>query len=75
LPSCAGAISRIVPMLAAPGLATGPRNDCDIVVTEHGIARLRDLHLDARAEALIAIAAPVHRGSLADAWRDIRAKL
>lgn len=75
LPSSAGAVSRIVPVLATPGIATGPRNDCDIVVTEHGIARLRDLDLDARAEALIAIAHPDHRGALADAWRDLRATL
>jgi acyl-CoA hydrolase len=72
LPASAGEVSRIVPRLCAPGIATGPRNDCDIVVTEHGIARLRDLHLDARAQALIAIAAPVHRGALSDAWREMR---
>ena len=75
LPSSAGETSRIVPVLATPSIATGPRNDCDIVVTEHGIARLRDLHLDARAEALIAIAHPAHRGSLMDAWREMRTKL
>ena len=75
LPSSAGDVSRIVPLLASPGIATGPRNDCDIVVTEHGIARLRDLHLDARAEALIAIAHPAHRGALTDAWRDMRQRL
>lgn len=75
LPSAAGETSRIVPLLPSPSIATGPRNDCDIVVTEHGIARLRDLHLDARAEALIAIAHPAHRGMLTDAWRDMRAKL
>ena len=69
------AVSRIVPVLASPGIATGPRNDCDIVVTEHGIARLRDLTLDARAEALIAIAHPAHRSALTDAWRDMRKAL
>ena len=75
LPSTVGSTSRIVPLLSAPGIATGPRNDADIIVTEHGIARLRDLPLDARAEALIAIAAPEHRSSLTDAWRDLRARL
>ncbi len=75
LPSAAGEVSRIVPVLARPSIATGPRNDCDIVVTEHGIARLRDLHLDARAEALIAIAHPAHRSVLTDAWRDMRKSL
>ena len=74
LPSSAGAVSRIVPMLASPGLATGPRNDADTIVTEHGIACLRDLDIDARAEALIAIAAPTHRGTLTDAWRDLRTR-
>ncbi len=73
LPAAAGEASRIVPMLN--GVVTGPRNDCDTVVTEHGIARLRDLDLDARAEALIAVAAPAHRGALADAWRDLRARV
>ena len=75
LPSTVGSTSRIVPMLSAPGIATGPRNDADIIVTEHGIARLRDLPLDARAEALIAIAAPEHRSSLTNAWRDLRARI
>jgi acyl-CoA hydrolase len=35
------------------------------VVTEHGSADLRDLPLDARAEALIGVASPAHRAALA----------
>ncbi len=63
-----GAISRIV----APGQGTGPillgRFDVDIVVTEHGAADLRGLGYDARAHALIAVAAPDHRPALSTAW-------
>lgn len=73
LPSSAGGASRIVARLPA-GVATGPRNDADYIVTEYGIAALRDLDLDARAEALIMIAAPQFRGELTDAWKDLRAK-
>ena len=43
----------------------------DAVVTEHGVAELRGLSLDARAQALIAIAHPSHRAGLATAWQDI----
>lgn len=74
LPSAAKGKSRIVPLLA-PGAVTQPRSDADIVVTEHGLARLRHLPLDRRAEALIAIADPRHRVDLATAWNKIRAGL
>ena len=73
LPSSAGGASRIVARLPA-GVATGPRNDADYIVTEYGMAALRDLDLDARAEALIMIAAPQFRSELTDAWKDLRAK-
>ena len=72
LPAAAGRdqISRIVP----PGLGRGPvslgRMDIDIVVTEHGAADLRLLDHPSRARALIGIAAPEQRGSLARAWAD-----
>ena len=36
------------------------------------VADLRGASLDARAEALIAIAAPDHRGALTEAWATIR---
>ena len=49
-----------------------PRADADIVVTEHGIARLRDKSVDERAEALIAIADPAFRDGLADQWAALR---
>lgn len=64
-----GAISR----LALPGTPAGPvalgRMDIDIIVTEYGAADIRALTYDARAEALIAIAAPDHRAALRDGWR------
>ncbi len=74
LPSSAGGASRIVARLPA-GVATGPRNDADYIVTEYGMAALRDLDLDARAEALIMIAAPQFHSELTDAWKDLRASL
>lgn len=70
-----GKISRIVPTLA-PGTPVGiTKSDPLIVVTEHGIADLRGLDFDARAERLIAVAAPAHREALATAWRDLRRQL
>lgn len=73
LPSTAkgGAISRIVPRLQSP-TASIPRSDIDVVVTEHGAARLSALSMDARAEALIAIADPACRDALAQAWEAMR---
>jgi acyl-CoA hydrolase len=76
LPSGAGGgkISRIVPRLTSPTASIG-RGDIDTVVTEFGAARLGGLGLDERAEALIAIANPRHQGELAQAWRELRARL
>jgi acyl-CoA hydrolase len=64
-------VSKIVPKLTSPSVSLG-RNDIDTVVTEHGVAELRGLSLDERAQALIKIAAPAHRDELAEAWREIR---
>lgn len=69
-----GTISRIVPRLTAPAV-TLTRADVDIVVTEHGVADLRGLDLDARAKALIAIADPAHHGMLEQAWAELRRTL
>jgi acyl-CoA hydrolase len=63
--------SRIVPRLA-PNAVSVPRADMGVVVTEHGAADLRALDLDARAQALIGIAAPEHRDGLSDAWDEMR---
>jgi 4-hydroxybutyrate CoA-transferase len=75
LPATGGGVSRIVAQICGPGIVTGLRSDADIFVTEHGVAQVRDLTQDARAEALIAIAAPEHRGALWDQWRDMRKRL
>jgi 4-hydroxybutyrate CoA-transferase len=73
LPSTAsGKTSRIVPRLGEADVVSCPRADADIVVTEHGIARLRDKSLDERAEALIAIADPAFRDELANRWQALR---
>ncbi len=63
--------SRIVPELSQKlvGIA---RTDIDHIVTEHGIASLRGLGVDARAKALIAIAAPEHRASLDASWHTLK---
>ena len=70
-----GTISRIV----APGQAAGPvslgRMDVDVIVTEHGAADLRGLGYEARALALIAIAAPDRRDTLAKQWAAYARKL
>jgi acyl-CoA hydrolase len=46
-----------------------PRCDIDVVVTEHGIADLRGLDDDERAQHILAIAAPLHRAALEKALR------
>ena len=70
-----GTVSRIVPALDAQGLVTLPRHLADAVVTEHGVAELRALSLDARAQKLIAIADPAHRDALSAAWDALRRTL
>jgi acyl-CoA hydrolase len=73
LPASARGKSRIVPQTAGP--VSQGRCDADYVVTEFGVASLRNRSLDARAELLIEIADPAHRPALADAWRAKRAAL
>ena len=70
-----GAVSRIVPALGTNALVTVPRYLTDAIVTEHGVAELRGLTLDARAQAIIAVAAPEHRDSLSNAWDEMRKKM
>ena len=66
--------SRIVPRLE-DGIASLSRGDVDVVVTEHGAADLRGVCVHGRAEALAAVADPAFRPALADAWREVRARL
>lgn len=72
MPSCAkgGAISRIVARLDGPATLGAPDADC--IVTEFGIAHLRDKSLPERARAVIAIAHPDHREALSAAAREAR---
>ncbi len=67
-----GKVSRIVPSLGDTALCTLPRHMADVFVTEHGVADVRNLDLDGRAQALIAIAAPEQREALAQAWDQMR---
>jgi acyl-CoA hydrolase len=67
LPSVSGGASRII-MPPGRGPVSLGRMDTDLVVTEHGVADLRYSSHDARAQALIAIAAPEERDNLAQSW-------
>ncbi|NDZ18787.1 acetyl-CoA hydrolase/transferase family protein [Variovorax sp. WS11] len=77
LPAAAksGKLSRIVPCLSANSLCTVPRHLTDAVVTEFGVAELRGLSVDRRAEALMAIAHPEHRSGLSKSWEEMRKRL
>lgn len=57
-------VSSIVPGLPEGTPVTVPRSFANYVVTEYGIANLRDKTLQERAQALIAIAHPELRGEL-----------
>jgi len=59
-----GKYSRIVPSFDAKHMVSLPRYDVDYVVTEFGIAKLKDCSSRQRAEALINIAAPAFREAL-----------
>jgi len=71
----AGLVSKIVPAFP-PGTAVGvARGDMDLVVTEYGVADLREGTIDERAAALISIAAPAFREPLARAWAERRLRM
>ena len=53
---------------------TGMRSDIDYVVTEYGIARLANLSLEKRAEALVGIAHPDFRTGLTQQWAELLSK-
>ncbi|RMH45504.1 MAG: hypothetical protein D6686_17545, partial [Alphaproteobacteria bacterium] len=67
-----GRVSRIRPRLDPGAPVSLARADAGIVVTEHGVADISGLDIDARAAALIALAAPGFRDGLADAWDAMR---
>jgi acyl-CoA hydrolase len=68
-----GTRSRIVPKLEGP--VSVARADVDAVATEYGFRRVRELDIDARAEALIELAAPPFRAQLTKSWAEQRARL
>ncbi len=59
--STAGGKSTIV---KSPGVVSTPRSDVDVVVTEYGVADLRDCTDAERASRLVSIAHPEHREAL-----------
>lgn len=67
-----GRVSRIVPALGPGTTVSVARGDMDLVVTEYGVADVRRTDIDGRARALIGIAAPQFRDTLAEAWRQRR---
>ena len=68
-------VSKIVAALPAHCAVGVARGDMDKVVTEYGVADLRQADVDERAQALIAIAAPAFRDDLARAWAERRKKM
>jgi acyl-CoA hydrolase len=62
----------IVASLSSPAVVTATKTEVDLVVTEFGLADLRNASLDQRAERLIAIAAPGDRDALMNDWDRIR---
>ncbi len=59
-----GTVSRIVPTLEKGSIVTISRNLADYVITEYGIARLRQRTVKQRVENLIAVAHPDFRAEL-----------
>jgi acyl-CoA hydrolase len=65
LPSTAKEISRIVPSLKPGAAVTTSRNDVDHIITEYGTAALKGKTVRERMRALINIAHPHWRETLA----------
>ncbi|MFM7142990.1 MAG: acetyl-CoA hydrolase/transferase family protein [Alphaproteobacteria bacterium] len=68
LRSTARGRSRIVPRLREGTPVSVPRFAVDVVVTEHGVARLAGLDLEQRARALVDVAAPECRRELGESF-------
>jgi 4-hydroxybutyrate CoA-transferase len=60
--------SKIVPFIDSGSSIINTRNDVDYVVTEYGIAHLKNKSIKDRAKALISIAHPSFRESLKDEY-------
>lgn len=67
MPSCTPTRSRIVTHLQSGTPVSTSRVDYDFVVTEYGVAAMRNRTIKERAEALIQIAAPQYRQELRQA--------
>ena len=70
-----GLTSRIVPSLGASAATALARHEADYVVTEFGVAALRNATVAERAQRLIGIAAPPFREGLSRAWAEIFKRL
>jgi acyl-CoA hydrolase len=70
-----GRASRIVCSTQSRPLIALPRHAADIVVTEYGVAQLRDRTVQQRAHALLSIAAPEFHNELAAQWREVERRL
>lgn len=70
-----GLVSRIVPRLPDPGIASLSRVDVDCIITEFGVADLRGASVHERAEAIISVAPPECRDELQRAWASIAARI
>ena len=57
-------VSKIMPILTPGATVTISRNVVDYVITEYGVAKLRDRTITERVKALIAIAHPDFREDL-----------
>ena len=67
-----GNSSNIVASHPPGAVVTGMRADTDVIVTQYGVAQLRNKNLDQRAAALIEVAAPQFRDELAAQWQLMR---
>ena len=65
-----GAISNIVATLDDQSPVTLQGNQIDYLVTEYGVAKISGVDNAARAQALIDVAHPDHRETLAKTWRN-----
>jgi 4-hydroxybutyrate CoA-transferase len=66
-----GTVTRIIAAVEDGSYVTVPRTFADYVVTEYGVARLAGKSQRRRAEELIAVAHPDHRGDLKRAAKTI----
>ena len=62
-----GKLSRIVASFGAGVPVTVPKHDVDAIVTEYGVALIKNVDLDQRALRIAAIAHPNHRDTLQEA--------